>query len=89
MVAQWQRLFHDKRYSAIDLGKIPDFIKLAEAYSAQGIRVESIKEFRKAVKTAIQSEVTTVIDVPISSEHNVFPMVPPGGGINKLITGEG
>jgi acetolactate synthase-1/2/3 large subunit len=88
MVAQWQRLFYDRRYSAIDLGRIPDFIKLAEAYSAQGIRVESIKDFRKAIKKAIKSEVTTVIDVPISPEENVFPMVPPGGGISKLITNE-
>ena len=85
MVAQWQRLFYDRRYSSIDLGKTPDFVKLAEAFGAQGIYVGSLSEFRKAVQTALKSDVTTVIDVPISSEENVFPMVPPGGEITKII----
>jgi len=89
MVAQWQRLFYDRRYSAIDLGMIPDFVKLADAFGAQGIRVGSLDEFLKAVKAAMKSDVTTVIDVPISSEENVFPMVPPGSGIKEIITGEG
>ncbi|HIE18715.1 TPA: biosynthetic-type acetolactate synthase large subunit, partial [Candidatus Bathyarchaeota archaeon] len=85
MVAQWQRLFYDRRYSSIDLGETPDFVKLAEAFGAQGIYVGSLSEFRKAVQTALKSDVTTVIDVPISSEENVFPMVPPGGEITKII----
>jgi len=85
MVAQWQRLFYDRRYSSIDLGKTPDFVKLAEAFGAQGIYVGSLSEFKKAVQTALKSDVTTVIDVPISSEENVFPMVPPGGEITKII----
>jgi acetolactate synthase-1/2/3 large subunit len=87
MVAQWQRLFYDRRYSAIDLDKTPDFVKLAEAYGAQGVRVDSPEEFAKAVKAAIKSEVTTVVDVPISPEQNVFPMVPPGAGIDKIMVG--
>ena len=85
MVAQWQRLFYDRRYSSIDLGKTPDFVKLAEAFGAQGIYVDSLSEFKNAVKEALRSDVTTVIDVPISSEENVFPMVPPGEGITKII----
>ena len=85
MVAQWQRLFYDRRYSSIDLGKTPDFVKLAEAFGAQGIYVGSLSEFKKAVQTALKSDVTTVIDVPISSEENVFPMVPPGEEITKII----
>jgi acetolactate synthase-1/2/3 large subunit len=88
MVAQWQRLFFDRRYSAVNLDDLPDFVKLAEAYGAQGVRVGSLGELLKAVKTALKSEVTTVIDVPISPEENVFPMVPPGGAIGNLITGE-
>jgi acetolactate synthase-1/2/3 large subunit len=87
MVAQWQRLFYDRRYSGVELGKIPDFVKLAEAYGAQGVRVGSPAEFIKAVKSAIKSDVTTVIDVPISSEQNVFPMVPPGEEIDKIMIG--
>lgn len=85
MVAQWQRLFYNRRYSAVDLKKIPDFVKLAEAYGAQGLRAQSIEEFRSALKTALNSDVTTVIDVPISSEENVLPMVPPGQDLRNLM----
>ncbi len=89
MVAQWQRLFYGRRYSAVDLGNVPDFVKLAEAYGAKGTRVGSLKEFSKAVKKAIKSEVTTVIDVPISPEENVFPMIPAGAGLKGMIESEG
>jgi len=85
MVAQWQRLFYNRRYSAVELGNVPDFVKLAEAYGAQGFRVGSLKEFSEAVKEALKSEVTTVIDVPISPEENVFPMVPAGKGLKDII----
>ena len=85
MVAQWQRMFFKKRYTAVKLGKSPDFVKLAEAYGAQGFRVQSIPEFQKAVKKALKSKVTTVIDVPISSEEDVVPMVPPGCGLNQQV----
>ncbi|MCL1977364.1 MAG: biosynthetic-type acetolactate synthase large subunit [Candidatus Bathyarchaeota archaeon] len=81
MVAQWQRTLYEKRYNAINLGKTPNFVKLAEAYGAQGIRVNSIDEFRNAIKTALNSKVTTVIDVPIGSETDVVPFVPPGCGL--------
>ena len=85
MVAQWQRMFYKKRYMAVKLGTYPDFVKLAESYGAQGIRVGSIAEFQKAVRTALKSTVTTVIDVPIGSEEDVVPMVPPGCGLNQQI----
>ena len=81
MVAQWQRTLYNRRYMAVNLGKTPDFVKLAEAYGAQGIRATSIEEFKKAVKTALNSAVTTVIDVPIGSEQDVVPFVPPGCGL--------
>jgi acetolactate synthase I/II/III large subunit len=81
MVAQWQRMLYNRRYMAVNLGKTPDFVKLAEAYGAQGIRATSIEEFQKAVKTALNSTVTTVIDVPIGSEQDVVPFVPPGCGL--------
>jgi acetolactate synthase-1/2/3 large subunit len=81
MVAQWQRMLYKKRYMAVNLGKTPDFVKLAEAYGAQGIRVNSITEFHAAIKKAIKSKVTTVIDVPIGSEEDVVPFVPPGCGL--------
>jgi len=88
MVAQWQRLFYGRRYSAVNLGSVPDFVKLAEAYGAEGTRVGSLEEFSKAVRKAIKSEVTTVIDVPISPEENVFPMIPAGAGLKGMIESE-
>jgi len=81
MVAQWQRMLYKGRYMAVNLGKTPDFVKLAEAYGAQGFRARSMEEFQKAVKTALNSKVTTVIDVPIGSEEDVVPFVPPGCGL--------
>ena len=80
-----QRLFFNGRYSAVELGRIPDFVKLAEAYGAQGFRIESIKSFEKAVKTGLKSDITTVIDVPISPEENVLPIVPPGSSLDNMM----
>jgi len=85
MVAQWQRLFYNRRYAGSKLGGIPDFVKLAEAYGAQGFRAGSIAEFSSAVRKALESDVTTVIDVPISPEENVFPMVPSGSGLKDMM----
>ncbi|MGB6681704.1 MAG: biosynthetic-type acetolactate synthase large subunit [Candidatus Bathyarchaeia archaeon] len=85
MVAQWQRLFYKHRYSAVQLGDVPDFVKLAESYGAQGIRVGSMLEFSKAIKTSLKEEVTTVIDVPIDPEENVLPMVPVGYSLKEVI----
>ncbi|MCW4034971.1 MAG: thiamine pyrophosphate-dependent enzyme, partial [Candidatus Bathyarchaeota archaeon] len=87
MVAQWQRLFYKSRYAAVKLGCVPDFPKLAQAYGAEGVRVQSIQEFSGAIKNALKTNVTTVIDVPISPEDNVFPMVPPGKGLKDTIAG--
>ena len=87
-VAQWQRMLYNRRYTAVDLGKVPDFVKLAEAYGAQGIRIQSLQELSKAVKTAMKSKIATVIDVPISPEENLFPMVPPGRSLKEVINGD-
>ena len=85
MVAQWQRLFYGRRYMAVKLGEYPDFVKLAEAYGAVGVRPETIGEFEKALQTAMDDNLTTVIDVPIDPEENVFPMVPPGKGLRDIL----
>ncbi|MDW8045451.1 MAG: biosynthetic-type acetolactate synthase large subunit [Nitrososphaerota archaeon] len=85
MVAQWQRMFYNRRMIAVDLHNVPDMVKLAEAYGAQGIRVQSMDEFSKAVRLALKSDVTTVIDVPISPEENVFPFVVPGSALKDMV----
>jgi len=82
MPAQWQRFFYNRRYSAVDLKRIPDLVKLASSYGAEGVRVGSVEELEHAVKTALKGDVTTVIDVPISPEEDVLPMVSPGNGLS-------
>ncbi len=85
MVAQWQRLFYNRRTIGVDLKGVPDFVKVAEAYGAQGIRAQSMQELEMAIKTALKSDVTTVIDIPIDPEENVFPFMPPGKGLKDTI----
>ncbi|MEM2905964.1 MAG: biosynthetic-type acetolactate synthase large subunit [Candidatus Bathyarchaeia archaeon] len=89
MVAQWQRLgiggARSKRYSAVKLGDVPDFVKLAEAYGARGVRIETLDQFSDAIREAVKSDVTTVIDVPIAPEENVFPLVPAGGALRDMM----
>ena len=85
MVAQWQRLFYGRRYFGVHLGSSPDFVRLAEAYGAVGVRPGSMEEFEEAVRMGIEGEVATVIDVPIDPEENVFPMVPPGRGLREIL----
>jgi acetolactate synthase-1/2/3 large subunit len=87
MVAQWQRFFYKRRYSGVQLGKSPDFVKLAESYGAEGIRVNTLPELETAMNRALRSPVTTVIDVPISSEEDVLPMLPPGAGLKEMVVG--
>lgn len=86
MVAQWQRLFYDRRYIGIDLKNVPDYVKVAEAYGAQGIRAQSMAELEKAIKVALKSDVATVIDIIIDPEEDVFPFVAPGTGLKDMIT---
>lgn len=87
MVRQWQELFHGRRYSQTDLADTPDFVKLAEAYGAEGIRVTRAEEVRPALERAIASPKPVVIDFVIAREENVFPMVPPGESLTKMLGG--
>jgi acetolactate synthase-1/2/3 large subunit len=85
MVRQWQELFYDRRYSGVDLGTSPDFVKLAEAFGAVGIRVEKPKDIAPAIKEAFKSGKPTVVDFMINHEENIFPMVPPGKCLKDII----
>lgn len=85
MVAQWQRFFYNRRYSSVMLGPTPDFVRLAESFGAQGARVYDLEEFKRVVKDALRTEVTTVIDVPVHPEENVLPFVGPGMSLNEMI----
>jgi acetolactate synthase-1/2/3 large subunit len=85
MVAQWQRLFYNRKYIGVENKGIPDFVKLAEAYGAHGVRAQSMAEFEKALKSALSTEVATVIDVPINPEEDVYPFVAPGTALKDMI----
>ena len=87
MVAQWQRTFYNRRYMGVEQHRCPDYVKLAESYGAQGIRVQSMNELDRAIKTAINSDVATVIDIPIDPEEDVYPFVAPGSGLKDMIVG--
>ena len=87
MVAQWQRLFMNHRYSAVHRNYSLDFVKLSESYGCAASRVESIPELETELRRAVDSGQTTVIDVPIDPEENVYPMIPPGMGLKDILVG--
>ena len=86
MVRQWQTLFFGKRYSNTVLSRKTDFVKLAEAFGADGYLAQTPVEFKKAFSSALQSGKTTLIDVRIDKDELVLPMLPPGGAISDIIT---
>jgi len=80
MVKQWQKLFWDRRYSGTELKKNPDFVKLAQAFGADGVRVEKPSELRPALLAGLKSGVPFIVDVMVDPEEDVLPMIPPGKG---------
>ncbi len=86
MVRQWQELFYDRRYSFTELPAV-DFVKIAQAYGIDGIRVESRDEVQSALKTAINTPGPFMLDFRIEREENVYPIVPPGAANNEMIGG--
>ena len=87
MVRQWQELFYKKRYSCTCLEPNPDFVKLAESYGAVGMRITKNEEVRPALEKALKINNTVIMDFHIEREENVYPMVPAGEAINRMIGG--
>jgi len=85
MVRQWQELFWDKRYCAVDLGSYPDFVKLAEAYGATGMRCERKETLVEDFRRALETEGPVVVDVRVSREENTFPMIPAGKAAREMV----
>ena len=83
MVRQWQNLFYGQRYSATVLNDAVDFVKLAEAMGAEGIRVTTQEEFKSAFEKAMNLGKPVVIDCQIDSDDKVWPMVAPGAAISE------
>ena len=85
MVRQWQTLFFGQRYSNTNLERKTDFVALAKAFGADGVKAETAVEFRKALKAAFKAGKPTVIDVRIDKDEMVLPMLPPGGSVDDII----
>ena len=89
MVRQWQELLHDKRDSHSYTDALPDFVKLAEAYGAKGIRVESPAELDKGIQEMIDYNGPVIFDCVVDQNENVYPMIPSGKAHNEMLLGKG
>ena len=85
MVRQWQELFYEKCYSQTRMDHSPDFIKLAEAYGAAGLRATKPEEVVPVIEKALSIKGPVVIDFVVEQEECVYPMVPAGAPINKML----
>jgi acetolactate synthase-1/2/3 large subunit len=85
MVRQWQELFWDGRYSHVDTGSYPDFVKLAEAYGATGMRFEDKGTLVDDIKRAIATEGPVLVDVRVTREENTYPMIPAGQAAREMV----
>ena len=85
MVRQWQELFWEKRYSAVDMGQYPDFVKLAEAYGCTGVRLTQKGTLVEDLKAAIATPGPVVVDVSVTREENTYPMIVPGEAARDMV----
>jgi acetolactate synthase-1/2/3 large subunit len=85
MVRQWQEMFYDRTYSEVDISVAPDFVKLAEAYGAAGFRAETPSELCDVLNAGLTHKGVAVMDVVVSKEENVFPIVPAGANTRDMI----
>jgi acetolactate synthase-1/2/3 large subunit len=88
MVRQWQEIFFNGRYSETSLDVQPDFVKLAEAYGAVGLRADHPRDVVPCLERALSIDGPVVMDFHVDPKENVFPMVPPGHGIDQMILGK-
>ncbi len=85
MVRQWQELFFNHNYSSTNMEAQPDFVKLAEAYGAEGYRITTREELLPTLKAALASPNPAFIDVRVDREENVYPMVPAGAALDEML----
>ena len=85
MVRQWQELFYNNNYSSTNMEAQPDFVKLAEAYGAEGYRIEKAEDMRAVLEKALASPNPAFIDVVVEREENVYPIVPAGAALDEML----
>ncbi len=84
MVRQWQQLFHEKRYSFVDI-QSPDFVQVAKGYHINGQSINDRSQLRAALQTMLDYDGTYLLEVMVGKENNVFPMVPQGRGVAEIV----
>jgi acetolactate synthase-1/2/3 large subunit len=85
MVRQWQELFWEGRYTAVEMGPSPDWVKLAEAFGLKGMRVDDKNEVEGAMRDALGEEGPVLLDVRVSKEENCYPMIPAGAAARDMV----
>src|SRR3954469_7553418 len=85
MVRQWQELFWDRRYSNVDMGTWPDWIKLADAYGATGVLLTDKRTLVDDLRTALATPGPVVVDVKVTREENTYPMIAPGAAAREMV----
>ncbi|MBV9004585.1 MAG: biosynthetic-type acetolactate synthase large subunit [Solirubrobacterales bacterium] len=85
MVRQWQELFWDRRYSHVEMGQWPDYVKLAEAYGATGMRLEDKATLLEGIREALQTDGPVLVDVRVTREENTYPMIPAGQAARNMV----
>jgi acetolactate synthase-1/2/3 large subunit len=85
MVRQWQELFWDHRYSAVKMGASPDWVKLAEAFGATGMRCDRSDDLEETMVKALETEGPVLLDVRVAQEENCYPMIPPGNAARDMV----
>ena len=85
MVRQWQELFYDRNYCSTCMHHNPDFVRLAQAYGAEGYRIEKLVDMDAILREALATKAPTIVDVVVEQEENVYPMVPAGAGLSEML----
>jgi acetolactate synthase I/II/III large subunit len=85
MVRQWQELFYSRRYSEVGMKYFPDFVKIAEAYGATGLRAEKPEDLRAVLEKGLATPGTVVMDLIVTKEANVYPMIPAGAAHYEIV----
>ncbi|HET8954643.1 MAG TPA: biosynthetic-type acetolactate synthase large subunit [Solirubrobacterales bacterium] len=85
MVRQWQQLFWNGRYSSVDMGSSPDWVKLAEAFGAKGMRCDDSADLEEQMVSALEHDGPVLLDVRVSPKENCYPMIPPGAAARDMV----
>jgi acetolactate synthase-1/2/3 large subunit len=87
MVRQWQELLHGGRYSESYSAALPDFVKLADAFHAKGLRAQTVDQLDDVIRAMLACDTAVIADIMVDPRENCFPMIPSGAAHNEMILG--